>query len=1740
MTVEAIKRTMTPAETLWEIFSDEIDTASLAARRKQKIYESVRKLSELIGGEYGDRVVYELLQNAHDAHDAHPADAPGPIAVHVVVEAEDRGVLYVANGGRAFTEENLQAIRNIATSTKEIGEGIGNKGVGFRSIEALTTDARIYSRAEGARTGRFDGFCFRFAETSEVEQHAKALNFEDVAAKVSQAMPRYLAAVPVDTLPGDIRLFEGGDYVTVVALALQSAEAVNLAVKQVEDLLTRDAPVLLFLDRVARLEVQIRRPGATPKTRVLTRKLSGSLPSPSNLEGCTLERVVLGPQAREWLVVRRVVPSARVLNAVERSLAQEKGLKSWLEWKGDAVVSLATPLDGRSLNAPRLYTFLPMAETTASPLPAHLDAPFFTSIDRRRAKLDLPLNAELLNAAAEAAAAAALALAQSDAPEISPRVVTDLVAWRVSDLSRLQAAFRQIGEPMKTAKVWPTLDKGWTSLGDLRLWPDGKFKVFTAQRAGKALATPLLSPSLTPERTAAILDLAKASYLRLTPTLSELAGWAEAVAAGLPRSDTAIGRNWGGFYADLFEAFGRNSDNLAHLGGRAILIERGGELTSAAADVYVRQDASRRSRSDGPPMPPKDVARALKVLNEGVSLRLDVFDAFERANLWKRYDPTQILSRLPSLFGGKPAPSRRRAALLWAFEVWRHDMAGARKALASATLHVPTCNGDWTPAADAAFSETWTDAGRTLNAFLSEAGLLDQEAADAAGRLLVEFNEWPGAEAGLKADWTKFLGEAGVIDGISPIATPLVEKSDGQSWSWIFNSHSLLTAEPDWLTTNGFRHPSHPYTAYERRGEAWRLPGQAAFDALSSDAKRRLAHLILLMLDRTGDDLLTFQLGRFDRDYRHQDTRTIRTPLGVFLERRAWLPISGEDDALASISDAWLMTDRRSDPKFIARIQDEIADRLTARGRAFAVLQAEPFSLKLWREPQTASGRLKVLALASDGLEQSHRATFRKQYDQAWRDLIEMDQLPPALLAVERAAGYAQSPAVDPIERVYVRSERSRDLTRLLIETGAPVLVGSGEIDAASIIERLNAAANFEAFPAEAADIRLLVDGEPFEPGVQDVLLVDIAPWLKDAVYLAHELNAQELEKSITETLIRARLDLIRVRMCQSLVLRPADGLDKALDHYVVRDEAWPVILIAGPLLTDRLSDVAAVLSNLIHTNLKSLEPALLRLALHMEHGVPLSELATPSASDYAAALRVDVGSVQELLDGRQADQSHALRLLAPFLVYEAGLEAAMQTLSHLEGLPRKDWAAHLAPLMSEPAELLDRLRQTDDIGAVRREQGLDFARFNVALVALGRTPISHAAALRRQFEVWITELTPACVDHLRRVAGPKLDEPGVLETYAADRRLEFLIYDDAWDATLEILDRKTVAQYAEAILSERVGVDPGGELPERDPIRRANRKALTAFARTAEPVLQALNISLPPAWSGGAQEVADEADRRGALDFEAIQDGGEIPILVRSKLWPIGVKPTLDLIALGLTKDDLEAKARARAAAEEQERIRRNSISFGGQDFDTMAKDFATRFAAEAALRFASSDWRSRSGLRQTALKTAPERPEPTPGGPGGSFRSKPRHLTRPPEPIRAAMGLAGELLAFEWLKLRHKERFVDTCWASENRSAIFPEAGDPRLGFDFRVATSETEWLYEVKATTGDLCEFELTDNEYRVAVGAAADRGRRYRILFVQNVFDLDLCRVMELPNPAGLGLGNYETIGRSSRRLRFDPT
>ena len=68
-----------------------------AQQKNLKVCESLRNLNEVVGTEYGARVLYELIQNAHDAH---RAEDQGRIAVRLVVRSETDGTLYVANGGK--------------------------------------------------------------------------------------------------------------------------------------------------------------------------------------------------------------------------------------------------------------------------------------------------------------------------------------------------------------------------------------------------------------------------------------------------------------------------------------------------------------------------------------------------------------------------------------------------------------------------------------------------------------------------------------------------------------------------------------------------------------------------------------------------------------------------------------------------------------------------------------------------------------------------------------------------------------------------------------------------------------------------------------------------------------------------------------------------------------------------------------------------------------------------------------------------------------------------------------------------------------------------------------------------------------------------------------------------------------------------------------------------------------------------------------------------------------------------------------------------------------------------------------------------------------------------------------------------------------------------------------------------------------------------------------------------------
>src|SRR3546814_3331996 len=141
-------------------------------------------------------------------------------------------------------------MRKVGLSIKSVGAGIGNKGLGFRSIEALTDDVRIYSQSKSRSAEAFDGFCFRFAHRNEIERSAAQMTSQETAAKVAKDLPRYLAATPITEQSDNITAFARDGFATVVHLPLRGQAAVSAARSQTTALEAVDVPFRLFIDRL--------------------------------------------------------------------------------------------------------------------------------------------------------------------------------------------------------------------------------------------------------------------------------------------------------------------------------------------------------------------------------------------------------------------------------------------------------------------------------------------------------------------------------------------------------------------------------------------------------------------------------------------------------------------------------------------------------------------------------------------------------------------------------------------------------------------------------------------------------------------------------------------------------------------------------------------------------------------------------------------------------------------------------------------------------------------------------------------------------------------------------------------------------------------------------------------------------------------------------------------------------------------------------------------------------------------------------------------------------------------------------------------------------------------------------------------------------------------------------------------------------------------------------------------------
>jgi hypothetical protein len=330
----------------------------------------------------------------------------------------------------------------------------------------------------------------------------------------------------------------------------------------------------------------------------------------------------------------------------------------------------------------------------------------------------------------------------------------------------------------------------------------------------------------------------------------------------------------------------------------------------------------------------------------------------------------------------------------------------------------------------------------------------------------------------------------------------------------------------------------------------------------------------------------------------------------------------------------------------------------------------------------------------------------------------------------------------------------------------------------------------------------------------------------------------------------------------------------------------------------------------------------------------------------------------------------------------------------------------------------------------------------------------------------------------------------------------------------------------------------PAQPLESVDDIRESNRSLLDRCLPLVASLVKAWHAKsgadTPEIWSD-LQQLRDTLGASGCLDFVELGELDLVAWLDALDLWPSGMSATVDAMELGLSAAEIAEGGASAAKSDETRRRRRTQLKFGERTFDTATGELQELIEAVAA---SVDDEFLRT--RPTPVRLSMIRPPARrPGGSDTGTRGAPRSYGGPkPTPEQnAAIGLAGEVLAYRWLQAAYRETTPDS-WVSASRTfRLGGHPGDDALGYDFRIARKSETLLFEVKATTTDEYEFDIGESELREARRA---RKGCYRIIFIKSILLPEERELLVLPNPLEGDFAESFVQINQGIRLRFDPT
>lgn len=571
---------LSPVQQIQNLAKEKLEAFTATIRSdgtyKDAIYRGVRNTSQQIASDYGNRFLIELIQNAYDTHPLDRSD--GQIDVLLVKEEGENGALYVANKGSGFSWNDVVSLCNIGTSNKPIGESIGNKGLGFRSARYVTDDPQIYSRSENRLNELYDGFCFRFARGNDFDELLADQRHCELAKK---DIPFFHIPIPLTSQSQNIQKFARKEYSTVIRLPLRNKLIYQEIIKLLENIRSRDVPLLLFLQRIRTLEVVIQE--EPDKSFTLLREHEPLiLNTPSHTED-NYSRVSL-ENGEAFFIAWHMVPEATVKNAIDKSIEQGKLHQSWEDWKGDGELAVAVKLNG-AVKSPRLYTFLPMGDQVECPFHGYLHGAFYPKADRTILDASIPVNSLYIDEAAKLCVRTILVL--RDTSNINKAVfsqdergtaIIDLLTWNQSrSLERegvpsapiiIRNAFLEQGKYFPESDILPVVNRvgfsNWATPEEVIRWDHPDLRIFGTKSLVDFLNVAILSPELSQER----LDRLECFFddgeddLHINPSDMKLSEIAELVAIKIltPRSSK---RDKLDYYLEFEKIFRNREANLS-------------------------------------------------------------------------------------------------------------------------------------------------------------------------------------------------------------------------------------------------------------------------------------------------------------------------------------------------------------------------------------------------------------------------------------------------------------------------------------------------------------------------------------------------------------------------------------------------------------------------------------------------------------------------------------------------------------------------------------------------------------------------------------------------------------------------------------------------------------------------------------------------------------------------------------------------------------------------------------------------------------------------------------------------------------------------------------------------------------------------------------------------------------------------------------------------------------------------